>query len=364
MKLVVNKDVLLDGLQKVQAIVQTRTTLPVLYNVLLKAEEDKLWLTATDLEVTVRTSLFAKVSRTGGTTLPARRFFSICRELPSNEIEIDVDDKDVASIRAGASFYKIIGISEDEFPPLPEFKGTRSYSMDQVVFKHMLASTHYASSTDSSRPALSGVLTSFKGGKLSMVATDGRRMAMWEHELPIEKDAEAECIIPAKTVGELLRSLGEEGTVTVQIAEKQVAFEFGQMLVMSKLVDAAYPNYRQVIPTDSGERVNIEREMLFNAVRRVALLLSDKSNSVTLTFSKDTLEVSASAADVGEATEKIAVKYRGKDITVAFNPDYLLDPLKSLGSDEISLELSNELSPAVLRCDKPFLYVIMPMRVK
>ncbi len=364
MKLVVNKDVLLDGLQKVQSIVVTRTTLSVLYNVYLKAEKDRLWLTATDLEVTVRTSLEAKISRTGGTTLPARRFFSICRELPSNEIEIDVDDKDIASVRAGASFYKIIGISEDEFPPLPQFHGNRSYGLEQKTFKTMLASTRYAASADTSRPALSGVLTSFKGGKLSMVATDGRRMAMWEHELSIPKEAEGQYIIPAKTVGELLRSLGEEGDLRIQVAETQVAFEFGQMLVMSKLIDAAYPNFRQVIPTEQGERVAVERDLLFNAVRRVALLLSDKSTSVTLTFGKDTLEVSASATDVGEATEKIAVKYRGKEMTVSFNPEFLMDPLRTLGSDEVSLELSNELSPAVMRCDQPFLYVIMPMRVK
>lgn len=364
MKLVVNKDVLLDGLQKVQSIVATRSTLPVLYNVFLKAEKDRLWLTATDLEVTVRTSLEAKVARTGGTTVPARRFFSICRELPANEIEIDVDDKDVASVRAGAAFYKIIGIAEDEFPPLPKFQGNRSYSIDQKLFKTMLASTHYAASTDTSRPALSGVLASFKGGKLNMVATDGRRMALWEQELATTKETEGDYIIPAKTVGELLRSLGEEGDLRIQVAETQIAFEFGQMLVMSKLIDAAYPNFRQVIPTEQGERVSLEREMLLHAVRRVALLLSDKSNSVTLTFGKDSLEVSASAADVGEATEKVSMKHRGKEMSIAFNPDFLMDPLKTLDSDEVSLELSNELSPAVLRSDKPFLYVIMPMRVK
>ena len=364
MKLVVNKDVLLDGLQKVQSIVSTRSTLPILYNVFLKAEQDRVWLTATDLEVTVRTSLEAKIARTGGTTLPAKRFFSICRELPANEIEIDVDDKDIASVLAGASFYKIIGISEDEFPPLPTFHGNRSYSLEQKDLKTMLAATHYAASADVSRPALSGVLASFKGGKLNMVATDGRRMAMWEHELATTKETEGDYIIPAKTVGELLRSLGEEGEVRIQVAETQVAFDFGHILVMSKLIDAAYPNFRQVIPNDQGERISLEREMLLNAVRRVALLLSDKSNSITLSFTKDTLEVSASAADVGEATEKMAVKYRGKDMAIAFNPDFLMDPLRTLGSDEVSLELTNELSPAVLRSDKPFLYVIMPMRVK
>lgn len=364
MKLIVNKDVVLDGLQKVQSIVATRSTLPVLYNVYLKAEKDRLWLTATDLEVTVRTSVDAKVARTGGSTLPARRVFSIFRELPSNDIEIDVDDKDTAAIRSGASYFKIIGVSEDEFPPLPKFQGNRSYTLDQKVFKAMLASTHYAASHDETRFILNGVLLSFKGGKLAVVATDGRRMAMWDQEVEIGRDMEGDWVVPSKTVSELLKSLKDEGTVKIQVSENQVAFEFDGMLIISKLIEGTYPNFRQVIPTRYDERVEMDREPLLNAVRRVALLVSDKSNSITLAFGKDNLEISALAADVGEAKEKMAIKYRGKDISISFNPEFLLDALRNLSADSVVFELSDELSPGVLRCDKPFLYVIMPMRVK
>lgn len=364
MKLIVNKDVVLEGLQKVQSIVATRSTLPVLYNVYLKAEKDKLWLTATDLEVTVRTSVDAKVSRTGGATLPARRLFSIFRELPANDIEIDVDDKDVAAIRSGASFFKIIGISEDEFPPLPKFQGSRSYSLDQKLFKAMLSSTHYAASRDETRFILNGVLLSFKGGKLHLVATDGRRMAMWEQDLESSREMDGDWVVPSKTVSELLKSLKDEGDLKIQVSDSQIAFEFDSMLVISKLIEGTYPNFRQVIPPKSDERVVLERELLLNAIRRVALLVSDKSNSITLAFGKDNVEISAVAADIGEAKEKVAVKYRGKEIAISFNPEFLMDPLRNLAADEVSLDFTDELSPGVLRSDKPFLYVIMPMRVK
>ena len=366
MKLVVKKDVILEGLQKVQSIVGNRTTLPVLYNILLNAEKETLTLSATDLEVSVRTSVEAKVTRSGGTTLPARRIFSIFRELPMSEIEIDVDDKDTATIRCGASIFKIIGISEDEFPPLPKFQGGKTFSLDQKTLKQMLSSTHYAASSDESRYILNGVLMSFRGDKLTIVATDGRRMAMFEQDVEFAKESEGDWVVPSKAVNELLKTLSddEKQTVKVHFTENQVAFEFGPMLVVSKLLEGTYPNFRQVIPTQSDERISLEREALLDTVNRVALLVSDKSNSVTLTFGKDKLVVSAVAPEIGEATETMAVKYSGKTITVAFNPGFLMDPLKSLKADEISMSLSDELSPGVIRPDFPFTYVLMPMRVK
>lgn len=364
MKLVVNKDVMLEGLQKVQSIVGSRTTLPILYNVYMKADKDRMVLAATDLEVSVRTSVEAKVTRQGGTTLPARRVFSIFRELPAAEIEMDVDDKDTATIRAGSSVFKIIGISEDEFPPLSNFQGGRQYVLEQETFKRMLACTHFAASSDESRYILNGVLLSFRGGKLTVVATDGRRMAHFEQEVEILKDTEGDWVVPSKAVNELLKNLGDKGTVKIHVTENQAAFEFDNLLVITKLLEGTYPNFKQVIPAHCEERVTLERESLLNAIRRVALLVSDKSNSITLAFGKDNLEVSALAADVGEAKEKVAIKYRGKEMSISFNPEFLLDPLRNLTADSVSMELSDELSPGVLRCEKPFLYVIMPMRVK
>lgn len=367
MKLTVNKDVILEGLQKVQSIVGSRTTLPILYNVHFKAEKDRLTLTATDLEVTVRTSVESKIARAGGTTMPARRVFSIFRELPANEIDIETDEKDVTTIKCGTSVFKINGLSEDEFPPLPKFQGGKTYSMEQKTLREMLSLTHYAASNDESRYILNGVHFSFRGGKLTMVATDGRRMAFHEQEVEFLKEAEGEWTIPNKAVAELLKSMTDEGTIKILITENQAAFEFGNILIVSKLLEGTYPNFKQVLPQSAENRERIvipSREDFLSAIRRVALLVSDKSNSVTLTFGKDRCFVTSSAPDVGEAKEDVAVKYRGKEINISFNPDFLMDPLKNLSSDEVSFELGDELSPGLIKSGTPFMYVLMPMRVK
>ncbi len=362
MKLKVSKESILDCVQKVQSIVSVRTTLPILQNVLLKADKEKLWLSATDLEVSVRTAIAAEVTRTGATTLPARRILSIFRELPATDIEIESDDKDVTTIRSGPAFYKIIGISEEEFPPLPKFDGGKTYSMDQGLFREMLRNTSYAASTDESRYVLNGVLLSFKGDKLAVVATDGRRMALYEVETEFPKSAEGDMVLPFKTVDELSKTLKDKGPLKIHATENQVAFEFDEMLIVSKLVEGTYPNFRQVIPAQCEERITVEREALLTALRRVSLVSSEKSNSVKLTFSKNRLEVSIITPEVGESRETLDVKYTGKQFSVSFNPEFLMDPLKNLVKDEIYLELTDDLSPGVVKSDIQFVYVLMPMR--
>jgi DNA polymerase-3 subunit beta len=366
MKLVVNKDVILDGLQKVQSIVGTRSTLPILYNILLKAEGSSIALTSTDLEMSVRTSVEAKVTRGGATTLPARRIFSIFRELPPGDIDIDVDDKDVATIKAGSSTFKVVGISEDEFPAIPKIQTKRVYTIEQKRLRRMLSVTAFSASTDETRYVLNGCLLSFKGGKLTVVATDGRRMALDETELEFLKEAEGDVIVATKAVNELLRTLRDEEkeTVKVQVSENQVSFEFDNMLIVSKLIDGTYPNFRQVIPQHSEQHVAIDREILLAAVRRVSLMASDKTNSVTLNFAKNKLIVSTIAPEIGEATENVAVKYSGKEVSISFNPDFLLDALRNLTAGEVSMDLTDDLSPGVLHDDTPFIYVLMPMRVR
>ncbi|HBA85194.1 MAG TPA: DNA polymerase III subunit beta [Verrucomicrobia bacterium] len=362
MKLKVNKDVILESLQKVQTVINTRTTLPILSNVLFTAEKEKLWLSATDLDVSVRIGLEADVIKTGATTMPAKRILSIFRELPVNEIEIEVDEKDAASIRCGASYFKIIGMSEEEFPPLPKFEGGRVYTIDQTIFREMLRHTSYAASTDEARHLLNGVLLSFKGDKLTVVATDGRRMALMEQELEFPKECEADMVLPFKTVDELMRTLQSEGSLKIQATDNQIAFEFGNMLVVSKLVEGVYPNFRQVIPSQCDERVSIERDALLTSLRRVALLANEKSNSVKLSFTKNKLEITVVTPEIGEARETLPINYAGKQITIAFNPEFMMDPLKNLVSDEVFVELTDDLSPGVVKSNIPFLYVLMPMR--
>lgn len=363
MKLVVSKENILESLQKVQSGISTRNTLPILSNVYLSAKEGKVQLTATDLEVSVQTTCEAKIAREGGTTLPARRLFSIIRELPASEIEINVDDKDMATIKAGTSVFKIIGISEDEFPPIPEFEGQRSYTMEQATFKKMLTATHYSASTEESRYVLNGVLLSFKDDKLTVVATDGRRMALYEQELEFPDQNTGDIVVPNKTVNELVKTLGAEGNIKIMAGDNQAAFAFGNMLITTKLIDGTFPNFRQVIPSQCEERVSVEREQLFNIVRRVSLV-SDKTSSVTLAFDKNQLTISTVSPEVGEASESLAIKYNSKPIAIAFNPDFMMECLRSLTTDEVAIEFSDELSPGVIKCDAPFLYVLMPMRIR
>jgi DNA polymerase-3 subunit beta len=363
MKFKVDRESILEGLQKVQSVVSSRTTLPVLSNVLLKAEANRIWFTTTNLEVSVRTGIDADVEEEGSTTLPVRRLFSIVRELDSAKLEFETDDKDITSIRSASSFFKVIGISDEEFPPLLELDAGQGYVLEQGVFKEMLRDTSYAASGDETRYILNGVFLSFKGEKLTIVATDGRRLALIEKEMEFPESSEVDLVVPSKTVDELVKNLGDQGSVNIKANANQISFEFDDLLVVSKLIEGTYPNYKQVIPSQCEERVPIEREALFTSVRRVAILTSDKSNSVKFNFGKNKLEITAITPEVGEAHETIPVKYDGKQISIAFNPEFVLDPLRNITSDEVYFELTDDLSPGVLKCDIPFLYVLMPMRV-
>lgn len=363
MKVTVSREALIDGMSHVQSIVGNKSSLDILGNVLIQAEDGKVSMQTTDLDISIRAVVQAEVDKPGATTLPAKRLFGLCRELPAHEIEIEIDDRNAASIRSGTSFFKIFGQSASEFPNIPEVESPHSFQIEQASLKAMLRQTMYAASTDETRYILNGALLSFRDEKLTVVCTDGRRLALVEQELEFPSEAEVDLVIPTKVVQELVRSLEEDGTVKVWASDNQVAFEFGDMLMLSKLIDGKFPNYRQVIPGACEERIPIEREALLAAVRRASLLVNEVHGSVKLSFVKNRLEVSTSAQEIGEAQEKVPIKYGGKDITVSFNPGFLQDALKVLPYDTVYLELTDELSPGVLKCDGAFLYVIMPMRL-
>src|SRR6187399_2792011 len=242
MKFSVTKEKLLEGLQQVQNVVSTRTTLPILSNVLLQARCEEIHLTTTDLDVGVRGSCEADVEKEGATTLPARRLFNIVRELPSSEIQIDVNGKNAASIRSGQSFVKILGLPEEEFPPLPKFEGAKVVTMRQKDLRDGLRKTSYAISTDETRYVLNGVLFSFKENKVTLVATDGRRLALVDLEIEFPRSQEVDVIIPTKCVSELARLLGDAGELRMSVGENQVAFEVNGTFLVSKLIEGNYPN--------------------------------------------------------------------------------------------------------------------------
>ncbi len=368
MKLTISKDQLISGLQAVQNVVSSRTTLPILSNVLLRAEGDRLEFTATDLDVTISSSVDATVTKPGAATVPVKKLFGIVRELAAGEIDLEVDDKNVCSVRSGASFYKIHGLAADEFPPMPKFKEDKKVSLPQEKIKGMMKKTSFAISTDESRYVLNGIFISLKDHKLTMVATDGRRLALVDEEVDISEQSQGEFIVPAKAVNELNRLLGDKGDVELRYTDNQASFTLkddkgSAILIITKLIEGNYPNYRQVIPNEVKERISLSREEFVHALRRAEIMTSEKSNSVKLTFGKNNLAITANSPEVGEARESIAINYKGKEMAIAFNPKYMIDPLNALTDDEVFIELIDELSPGVLKINGPFLYVVMPMRL-
>ncbi|MCS7089208.1 MAG: DNA polymerase III subunit beta [Verrucomicrobiota bacterium] len=369
MNLTIAKEHLLAGLHAVQNVAGGRTTLPILQNVLLQAEPGELRLTGTDLDLWIACAVSATVGRSGATTVPARKLVGIVRELSGAELELEVDERYTCSLRSGPSYYRLRGISPEEFPPAPVFPQGREVDIPREALAGMLRKTAYAVSTDESRYVLNGVFFSLREAKLTLVATDGRRLALVEQELAVPEGVTADFILPSKAVHEVSRLVPGEGDTRLRFGENQVAFEFAggqgsRIQMVSKLVEGNYPNYRQVIPSESKFRVSLPREELLHALRRAEFMTSDKANSVKLTFTRNNLALTANSPDVGEARESLAVNFNGADLSIAFNPRYLIEPLTALDEyEEVFLELTDELSPGVLKVNGPFLYVVMPMRI-
>ena len=372
MKFRISKEKFLEGLQQVQNVVSSRATLPILSNVLIEADRQELRFTTTDLDIVVSGRISStgdddiglQILEPGAITLPVRRLASIVRELPASEVEVTVSDENTAAIKCGNSFFKILGLPPDDFPPPPRFEDVKEYKITQKTMRDALKKTAYAISTDETRYVLNGIYCQFKEGKMTLVATDGRRLAMTDVDVEFPESHEVSVIVPTKAVNELQRLLKDDGgELRIRIGARQIAFELNQNLLVSKLIEGNYPNFRQVIPGAAKERVTLEREAFLAAAQRVSLLAPDKSNSVKLHFSKDNIEITANSADIGEARESIAVKYSGPDMAIAFNPEYLVAPFRNLDADEIYLDLIDEVSPGVIKINTPFLYVLMPIRV-
>lgn len=363
MKFSIVRSKFLEGLQTVQNVVSAKGSLQILSNALIQVSDKQMCITTTDLDISVRCFVECEVEQPGSTTLPIRRVASIIRELDEGKILVEVNEDDVATVQCGSSFFKIIGLPMRDFPPVPATEGKYCYRIDQGAFREMLRKTSYAASLDETRRVLNGVLLAFKENKLTMVATDGRRLALVEHEIEFPPEAETEMILPTKAVSEMMRILGSEGDLKIYAQKNQVVFELGQTMLSSKLIDGVYPNYRQVIPSGCDERVTIERELLLAALRRVSVVTTDKSNATKLTFSANQLTITTNTPDVGEGRDTVPVKYAGKEISIIFNPEYVMDPLRNIDDDEIFIEMNDGHSPALLKCSIPFLYVLMPLRI-
>ena len=363
MKFKIIRSTFMEGLKSVQNIVAGKGSLPILQNVMIEAKGDELKMTTTDLDISIKSVCKCAVEEEGVTTLPVKLLFTAVTKVAEGEIEVSVDTKERATISAGNARYKLAGMPEAEFPRLPNDSGAYTYSLPQQTFREMLRKVAYAASQDDTRRTLKGVLMSFKDSKLTMVATDGRRLALVENEVEFPKDAEKDIVLPSKAVAELQRSMNGEDNLSLIVQKSQICFTLGSVTIYSKLMDDAYPNYRQVIPKETAEHISVDRQLLLDALDRASVMTMDEAHSTKLIFESGKLTVTSAASDSGEAKDVVPIKYAGEKIEIMFNPTYVMDPLKAIDDDEVTVNLNDGHSPAVIKCSIPFLYVLMPLRI-
>ena len=373
MKFKINRDHFSNGLAQVLNVVGSKAAMPILSNVLIEAEKDHISLTTTNLDLGIRCKIKADVKESGAVTLPVKRLATIVRELPNVDVSFDSTASHQVKIASGGSNFRIMGIGAEEFPKLPDSGDDKSFLFEQGELATMLSNVSYAQSTDETRYILNGVYFNFKDGKLALVATDGRRLALVSKEMAVPSGSAGAIILPAKTVAELLRLLGKGDKLKVAFNERRAAFQIetgkdasgltDSIYLFSKVVEGNYPNYQQVIPKETHQRIKLERELFLQCVHRAALVTSEKSNSVKIKLSANLLEITASSPDFGEAHESMAISYSGPDLQVAFNPQFVMDPLRALTKDEVFFELKDEVSPGVFKTLESFVCVIMPVRL-
>ncbi len=337
-----------------------RPSMPILTNVLLEVNEGELRMTTTNTELSIQTKVPCMVIEAGAITLPAKKLQSIIREMRDGEVSITVAGR-VATIRCNRAQFKLHGLPADEFPGVPTFKEAREFSVPQAMLGRGIKYTEFAISNDGTRYVLNGVYTTFEDGKLTMVATDGRRLALFENALDFPAEQKVSIDIPSRAVSEVNRLLGDAGEVLISVTSNQASFDLSDTVLYTKLIDGNYPNYRQVIPARYNERVAMSAQDLNEIVRRVSLLSAEKTNTVRFRFSQDNMEVQSSASDLGEANEEMPISYAGRDIAITFNAEFVLAPLKAIGDKEVHIDLIDSSSPGVMRVGEEFLYVLMPM---
>jgi DNA polymerase III subunit beta len=282
MRLSVNKSVLLSGLQAVQNVIVTKTSLPILSNVLLEAQNEQLRLTATDLDIGITCVIPVDVREVGAITIPAKRFSDIVKELPEGKIQLMAKKNNQMNIEASSCQFRVMGLAREEFPKLPEFKDKEVISLEQKDLREMLQVTSFAASTDEHRYILNGVLFRFHKNTLTVVATDGKRLAVVEKKLNTPSNVEASIIVPQKTVQELGRNLKEEGNVSLVLGLNQALFELGFISIVSRLIEGEFPDYKQVIPLSTSNKLRLNRGEFLLAVKRAALLSTPDYQAVKL----------------------------------------------------------------------------------
>jgi DNA polymerase-3 subunit beta len=366
MELVVRKNDLLRELQFFQGIVERKNTIPILANVLMEAEGSEVRLLATDLEVSLRSKCEASVAHQGSLTLPAKKLFEIVKALPDTEIRIEQEG---ASVKLAADRFdsKMATLPREDFPTLPESQGT-GIPIPRSALREMIAKTQFAITGEDTRYYLNGALIVLKGKQMTMVATDGHRLALVNVDRDATSPADRRAIIPKKTLGELSRLLTEgDGDVYYELGENHQFFQVGERLLISRINEGQFPAYERVIPKGNDKKIEFERDRLTSAVKRVALLSNERSRAVKFEMAPGKVEISSNSPEFGEAREQLTVDYNGPALQICFNERYVTEFLNVVETDAVELELKDEVSQAVMRPVSAngydYTYVIMPMRL-
>ena len=369
MELVVRKSDLLRELQLFQGIVERKNTIPILANVLIDAKGEEIRLLATDLEVGLRCTCPATVTKSGALTLPAKKLYEIVRSLPDTDVRI-AQDKSGVRVAADRFDSRIQTLPREDFPALPESSGSPTATLPKPALKEMVAKTQFAITGEDTRFFLNGAQFVLKPESMTLVATDGHRLALVtvKREQSGKDVQESKAILPKKTLSELGRLLMEgDGDVTYERGENHMFFDVNGRLLISRMIDGQFPAYERVIPKGNDKHIEFERDRLTNAVKRVALLSNERSRAVKFQIEKGKVDVTSSSPELGEAHETLPVDYTGGSMQICFNAQYVLDFLSAVTTDVVALELKDEVSQVVMTPvgaeGYDYTYVIMPMRV-
>lgn len=371
MEITVSKFELLHELTATQGVVERKTTIPILSNYLFEAGGDKLSLTATDLDLSLRTSCNAKVKKEGSCTIPARKLHDYVKLLPDADITIKLLENHWVSIRCGRSNTKMVGMARSNFPGLPPFPNAGVVNVPAQVLRGMIAKTGFAIANEESRYTLNGALMVLKPESITMVATDGHRLAHIERggEKFEGISGEMKTLIPKKAMDELKILLDSTDTDVIEFAkdESTLFFRIGPRLLTSRQLTGQFPNYEAVLPKDNSKSVSVDAQELSAAISRVAQFADERSRAVRLKLDKGEMKLSASSSETGESEDSIEISYNGESLTIGFNAQYIIDFLKAVGAGDVRLELKDAQSAGQLRPaegeEYKYRYIVMPMRI-
>jgi DNA polymerase III subunit beta len=361
-------DELRKALYRAQGIVERKTTMPILANVLMNATKSGVSVTAFDLDSGIVSEHPAEVMKPGAVTLSAKYLFDIVQNLPEAQLTLKRLPNNYAEISSGAAHFKIVGMAPEEYPKLPKEESAPLVKVNGAVLLEMIKKTQFAISTDETRYILNGVFFEPQpGNKVRMVATDGHRLCLVERELEGDFQLKGGIILPRKGLFELRRLLDEapEAECHLGFAENSAIFKKPGLTMVMRLIDGQFPEYQRVIPKEGEKQVSLPKLRFLEALKRIALLSADKSNAVKIGLSENQLRITSHNPDLGEAKDDLDVAYRGGEITIGFNARYLIDVLTAIDSDEVVFELGDEHSPGVIHApgDRSYTAVVMPMRV-